>query len=123
MARARIGGQCYSAPARNFDYIGELTSRLMLMPELIRWFMRRRIECSQCHNHPFEIWTQNQFWGLAAFFAGYTDVRESKLIIDVLGGGHVDQPKEMMVTNPRTKQKVVPAFLDGTPLPQSQWMD
>jgi hypothetical protein len=123
MARERIAAQGYSAAARNFYYIGELTSPEMLMPELIRLFMGRRIECAQCHNHPFETWSQNQFWGLAAFFAGYTDIRGSKLIIDVLGGGHVDQPKEMMVTNPRTKQKVTPAFLDGTPLPQSQWMD
>ena len=28
-----------------------------------------------------------------------------------------------MVVNPRTKEKVVPAFLDGTTLPQSEWMD
>jgi hypothetical protein len=94
------------------------------MPELIRLFMGRRIECAQCHNHPFEAWTQNQFWGLAAFFAGYQELRDSALIIDVLGGGHVDQPKnDMMVSNPRTKQKVPPAFLDGTTLPQNEWMD
>ena len=35
----------------------------------------------------------------------------------------MDQPKDMMVSHPRTKEKVVPAFLDGTKLPQSQWMD
>jgi hypothetical protein len=93
------------------------------MPELIRLFIGRRIECAQCHNHPFEPWTQNQFWGLAAFLAGYTDVRESALVIDVLGGGHVDQPKAMFVTNPRTKERVLPAFLDGTKLPQDQWLD
>src|SRR2546426_3588508 len=29
----------------------------------------------------------------------------------------------MVVANPRTKEKVVPAFLDGTRLPQSEWMD
>ena len=76
-------------PRRNFYYISELTTPEVLMPELIRLFMGRRIECAQCHNHPFEAWSQNQFWGLAAFFAGYTELRDSKLIIDVLGGGHV----------------------------------
>lgn len=123
IARERIGAQGYSAPARNFYYISELTTPDVLMPELIRLFMGRRIECSQCHNHPFEAWSQNQYWGLAAFFAGYTEVRDSNLIIDVLGGGHVDQPKDVMVVNPRSKQKVVPAFLDGTQLPPSEWMD
>ena len=44
-------------------------------------------------------------------------------MVDVLGGGHVDQPRDMMVINPRTKEKVAPAFLDGTTLPQSDWMD
>ena len=127
MARERIAAQGYSAPSRNFYYVAELTTPDVLMPELIRLYMGRRIECAQCHSHPFEAWSQNQYWGLAAFFGGYSELRDSQLgnglIIDVLGGGHVDQPKDMMVSHPRTKEKVVPAFLDGTKLPQSQWMD
>ena len=124
MARERIAGQGDSAPARNFYYAAELTTPETLMPELIRLFMGRHIECAQCHNHPFENWTQNQFWGLAAFFGGYTELRNHKLIVDVLGGGHVDKTREdMLVTNPRTKEKVVPTFLDGTKLPENEWMD
>ena len=132
MARERIAAQGYSAPSRNFFYVQELRPPEVVMPELVRVFMGRHIECAQCHNHPFEAWSQNQFWGLAAFFGGLTVVPQvgskfvgddSKLLIDVLGGSHVDQPKEMTVINPRTKEKVVPAFLDGTKLPQDQWMD
>jgi len=127
MARERIAAQGFSAPARNFYYVAELTTPDVLMPELIRLFMGRRIECAQCHNHPFEAWSQNQYWGLAAFFGGYTEVRDAQigngLIIDVLGGGHVDQPREMTVSNPRTKEKVPPAFLDGRRLPEGEWMD
>src|SRR5262245_6687769 len=29
-----------------------------------------RLECAQCHDHPFAKWKQEQFWQLAAFFAG-----------------------------------------------------
>jgi len=123
MARERIAAQGYSAPARNFYYVEELTTPDVVMPELIRLYMGRRIDCAQCHSHPFEAWSQNQYWGLAAFFGGYSELRDSALVIDVLGGGHVDQPKDMMVSHPRTKEKVVPAFLDGTKLPQSEWMD
>ncbi len=36
----------------------------------IRLFLGLRIECAQCHNHPFEQWTRQQFWNQAAFFAG-----------------------------------------------------
>jgi hypothetical protein len=37
-----------------------------------RSFMGIRLECAQCHDHPFARWTQGQFWGQAAFFAGLT---------------------------------------------------
>jgi hypothetical protein len=35
-----------------------------------RAFLGLRIECAQCHNHPFAHWKREEFWGLAAFFAG-----------------------------------------------------
>jgi hypothetical protein len=37
-----------------------------------RVFLGVRLECAQCHNHPFARDTRKQFWELAAFFA---DVR------------------------------------------------
>jgi Protein of unknown function (DUF1549)/Protein of unknown function (DUF1553) len=35
-----------------------------------RLFLGVRIECAQCHDHPFAEWKQEQFWEYAAFFAG-----------------------------------------------------
>jgi hypothetical protein len=35
-----------------------------------RVFMGVQLECAQCHDHPFAKWTRDQFWGLAAFYAG-----------------------------------------------------
>lgn len=35
-----------------------------------RLFLGVRLECAQCHNHPFDTWTQQQFWNQAAFLAG-----------------------------------------------------
>lgn len=45
-----------------------------LKPELLgattaRTFLGLRIECAQCHDHPFDEWSQRQFWSFAAFFA------------------------------------------------------
>jgi hypothetical protein len=37
-----------------------------------RSFLGIRLECAQCHDHPFAKWTQEQFWGQSAFFAGIT---------------------------------------------------
>jgi hypothetical protein len=32
-------------------------------------FLGLKLECAQCHDHPFADWSQRDFWGLAAFFA------------------------------------------------------
>lgn len=34
-----------------------------------RLFLGVKIECAQCHNHPFARWTRQQFWEQAAFFS------------------------------------------------------
>src|SRR5206468_3125821 len=34
-----------------------------------RVFLGVRLECAQCHDHPFARWTRRQFWETAAFFA------------------------------------------------------
>lgn len=33
-------------------------------------FLGVRLECAQCHHHPFEKWSQEDFYGLSAFFNG-----------------------------------------------------
>jgi hypothetical protein len=33
-----------------------------------RIFMGVRLECAQCHDHPFARWSRAQFWEMAAFF-------------------------------------------------------
>jgi hypothetical protein len=37
------------------------------MANTVRVFLGTRIECAQCHNHPFDKWTQMQFYQMAAF--------------------------------------------------------
>lgn len=34
-----------------------------------RYFLGVRLNCAQCHDHPFVPWTKKDFWGMAAFFA------------------------------------------------------
>jgi len=40
------------------------------MANSLRLFLGTRMECAQCHNHPFDVWTQKQFYEMAAFFGG-----------------------------------------------------
>ena len=58
-------------------------------------FMGMRVQCAQCHNHPFDRWTMDDYYGLAAFFSqigrkGADDPRE--LVVFNAGGGEVNHP-------------------------------
>jgi hypothetical protein len=37
-----------------------------------RAFLGVRLDCAQCHDHPFDTWKQRQFWSLAAFYGGFS---------------------------------------------------
>ncbi len=41
-----------------------------LSARVSRAFLGVRLDCAQCHDHPFQPWKQEQFRGLAAFFGG-----------------------------------------------------
>ena len=71
-------------------------------------FMGMRIQCAQCHNHPFDRWTMNDYYGFSAFFSQ-------------IGRKPGDDPRELIVfnsrggevANPVTKQQMKPKFLGG----------
>jgi uncharacterized protein DUF1549/uncharacterized protein DUF1553 len=48
-------------------FLGTLTADKMV-DSASRLFMGVKLECAQCHNHPFTGWKQNDYWGMAAFF-------------------------------------------------------
>lgn len=54
-------------PAANYYQIEPDT--LKLAENTAQVFMGMRIQCSQCHNHPFDRWTMNDYYSFAAFFA------------------------------------------------------
>ncbi len=39
-----------------------------LIGRTVRTFLGQRIDCAQCHDHPFDDWTQKDYQGLAAFY-------------------------------------------------------
>ena len=53
-----------------------------------------RLGCAQCHNHPFSTWTQEDFWGLAAFFGGTGRSRRKVDDADVISIRPMDGKKE-----------------------------
>ena len=123
MAKERVAAQGYAAPARNLFHVTEVMVPEKIMAEHVRVFFGRRLDCAQCHNHPFENWSQNQFWGLTAFYGGLKELRDSHVVIDALGGEHVDREGSTKLLHPRTQEEVVPTFLEGTGLPEKEWGD
>ena len=69
IARENIAAQGYEGPSRAGMYgINKPPAVEQMVNEKVRVFFGLRLDCAQCHNHPFDRWTQNQYWGLAAFF-------------------------------------------------------
>ncbi|HWE39213.1 MAG TPA: DUF1549 domain-containing protein [Isosphaeraceae bacterium] len=72
-------------------------------------FLGLRIRCAQCHDHPFDVWTQDDYYGLAAFFAKIKrPVGPGMMARDVVS---ID-PKGQ-VEHLRTKKPVPPRFPEG----------
>jgi hypothetical protein len=75
-----------------------------------RLFLGVKLECAQCHNHPFDKWTRNQFWQFAGFFT------------DVAQPGRPDEAKSSRgaIKIPGQDKVVRARFLDGK---EPQWKD
>src|SRR5207244_10564737 len=118
----------YSLACRHWLIQGEIGHPENHMAEELRVFFGRRLDCAQCHNHPFEAWSQDQFWGLTAFF-GHMDLVGGRgeefgtVIYESPQGEDVVIGRSGKVVNPRTKQEVQPAFLDGKVLPVPDRLD
>jgi hypothetical protein len=74
-----------------------------------RLFLGVRVECAQCHNHPFASWKREQFWGLAAFFAGIQSQRAGEMAYPTKESA---DKRELEI--PGTDRVVQAIFLDGT---------
>jgi hypothetical protein len=74
-----------------------------------RLFLGLRLECAQCHNHPFASWTRDQFWSYAAFFASLEKGGSEDGSLDPIR----ERPDRREVTIAGSEKVVRAAFLDG----------
>jgi mono/diheme cytochrome c family protein len=99
-------GGTVSVPAVNFYQMEP--DNLKLTENVAQVFMGMRIQCAQCHNHPFDRWTMDDYYGFNAFFSQ-------------IGKKTTDNPEEVIIFNRRsgeakhflTKANVKPKFLGG----------
>ena len=98
-------GSSYDDPAAN--YFRVTREAKPTMEKTTQVFLGVRMVCAQCHDHPFERWTQNQYYQMAAFFsavglrAGY-EVGEEIIF---------DQRSDYDMKHPKDGRVVQPAFL------------
>ncbi|MCE9565331.1 MAG: DUF1549 and DUF1553 domain-containing protein [Planctomycetes bacterium] len=82
-------------------------------------FLGQRLACANCHHHPYEKWSQDDYWGLAAF---YGRVGRKNLVVP---GSNADRQAQLVVvfskatgnvTNKRTGKSADIKPLDASPM-------
>jgi hypothetical protein len=99
-------GGTFDNPPTN--YFQTETNTLKIAENVAQAFLGMRIQCAQCHNHPFDRWTMDDYYGFAGFFAQIgrkkgADPRE-QIVFDAGGGD---------VRHPLTGRPAAPKFLGG----------
>jgi hypothetical protein len=85
-----------------------------------RLFLGVRLQCAKCHNHPFDRWTQDDYYSWAAWFARFdyqivSNERGDKFDQNAFNGEQiVNVLSQGEVTDPRTGQVAQPRFLGET---------
>jgi hypothetical protein len=81
-------------------------------------FLGLKLQCAECHDHPFAHWKQKDFWGVAAFFARVKDPdarqmqRNAFRLVDADSG-------DVMI--PDSTEKVPPKYLGGDAAEDDRW--
>ena len=99
-------GGTFVSPATNYYQIER--DNLKITENVAQVFMGMRIQCAQCHDHPFDQWTQDDYYSFASFFSQVgrkrgADPRES--IIYNRNSGEINHPIH--------KKPMPPKFLGG----------
>ena len=99
-------GGTFENPPTNFYQLE--TNTRQIAENVAQVFLGIRIQCAQCHNHPFDRWTMDDYHGFTGFFSqiGYkqsTDPRE--LVVFNQGSGQVYHPVD--------NRPMAPRFLGG----------
>jgi hypothetical protein len=81
------------------------------MEDVSQLFLGQRLQCAQCHHHPFEKWSQQDYYGFAAFFSTVSKKPGARIGEDQIFAKRA----EAQAVNLRTKQPVKPTGLGAPP--------
>ena len=100
-----------------------------------RIFLGQQVQCTQCHNHPFNQWKQQMFWEFNSFFRqsralrrfvdGTNDIDHAELVNEDFGGEANDVEDALIFYELRNglTRVAYPVFTDGTEIPTSGLVD
>ena len=96
-------------------------SPVFLTSHTTRLFLGLPMQCAECHDHKTEMWTQEDYYGIAAFFAGIESQRKGDIqTTDMIGNERrmdnflITNKAENTIWVERLEKQVRPHFLDGT---------
>lgn len=96
------------------------SSPVFLTSHTTRLFLGLPMQCAECHDHKTEMWTQEDYYGIAAFFTGIESQRKGDIqTTDMIGNER--RMDNFLITNraenaiwvERLDKQVRPHFLDG----------
>jgi hypothetical protein len=99
-----------------------------------RIFMGLQVQCTQCHNHPFNQWKQQKFWEFNAFFRqtralrkfvrGTNDIDHIELVNEDFAGegSHPEKAEIYYDLRNGVKKVAYPTFIDGTEIGKSGYV-
>ena len=99
-------GRANSNPETGF-ILGDDADAMALTGVIAQVFMGVRISCAQCHDHPFDTWTRQEFYDLAAFF-GKTQRVEHRVKMQILGIFLNERADTVIMWPPEDKAKGKP---------------
>jgi len=101
-------GNLFYEPTANFYFVSRKLDPGDIATHVSQAFLGVRVECARCHNHPWEKYTQDDFYGFAAFFS-----RLDTKFVHAGSESDVYLKDSGEVIHPKTKQPVQPKYLDG----------
>jgi hypothetical protein len=107
-------GGSFDNPAVN--YFQTETTPQIIAENVAQVFLGTRIQCAQCHNHPFDRWTLDDYYGFASFFSriGYKQAEDPReLTVFTAETGGVKHPIAGRVARPRFLGGGAPEFGPG----------
>ncbi|MFM7516733.1 MAG: DUF1549 domain-containing protein [Pirellula sp.] len=94
------GSTFANPPANFFRTAGDMNESVETISQV---FLGARLQCAKCHNHPFERWTQDNYYGLGAFFNRVQrkkTQRPNEWLVFTNNAGEVTQPRTGQTMKP-----------------------